>query len=103
FIALAYFFPPGLLNAPVEGVEVTKPPWPFWAFVPLEELFGVSGILIGSIAILIGLILVPIIGSFIRQERTRFMVVNILLAIGVVTWLVLTIIGYLSPVEKHFG
>ncbi|MHB8841882.1 MAG: cytochrome b family protein [Candidatus Aquicultor sp.] len=100
-IALAYFLPPKLLNAPVPEFEVTKPPWPFLAFVPLEGIFGVGALLIGSIAILIGLILIPVIGSLIQEDRTRFTVINRLLTIGIIFWLMLTLIAYLTPIVRH--
>jgi len=51
-LGLAYFLPPGLLNAPVSGVEMTKPPWPFWIFYPIEGVIGIAGIISGSIVIL---------------------------------------------------
>ncbi len=100
-LGLAYLAPPGLLNAPVPGVESTKPPWPFWVFYPLEGVMGAGGILAGSFLILAGLLLVPSLGLVIRAERTRFLVGNLIVAAGVIVWFVLLLVTYLSPTMKH--
>jgi ubiquinol-cytochrome c reductase cytochrome b subunit len=42
---LALIFPPGVGPTPVEGIEVTKPPWMYWWMFTLENWIGLSGIL----------------------------------------------------------
>lgn len=52
---ISHFFRPGILDAPKAGVEMTKPPWLFWIFYPLESALGIVGILVGSAVYLSGL------------------------------------------------
>jgi ubiquinol-cytochrome c reductase cytochrome b subunit len=101
-LGLAYLFPPGLLNAPILGVEATKPAWPFWIFYPLEGVMGIRGILVGSFVILFALIMIPFLGLIIRHEKRRYLVANLIVTGGVITWIALLVITYFSPVVKHF-
>jgi ubiquinol-cytochrome c reductase cytochrome b subunit len=99
--ALAFLFPPGILKAPVPGVEITKPPWLFWIFYPIESAIGIIGILLGSGVIAIGLILVPILGLAISEEKKLFSVVRTIVIAGLIIWIVLLVITFFSPVMKH--
>jgi ubiquinol-cytochrome c reductase cytochrome b subunit len=100
-LGLAFFFPPGLLKAPVPGIEVTKPPWVFWFFYPIESALGLAGILLGSAVIFMGLILIPILGLTIGEEKSLFRVVNTTVIVGLIVWLALLVITYFSPTMKH--
>lgn len=86
---------------PVEGIEVTKPPWYFlWLFLP-EETFGVGAILYLWTGLFIALLLVPLLDrSSSRNWRDRKLIVAagtlILAAI-----IILTIYGALRPAEQH--
>jgi ubiquinol-cytochrome c reductase cytochrome b subunit len=100
-IGLALIFPPGLLKAPVPGVEETKPPWVFWYFYPIESLMGIPGILFGSAVITIGLLLIPFLGFVIRGEKRLIRVVNTIVIVGLIVWLALLVITYFSPTMKH--
>ncbi|MBW1960359.1 MAG: cytochrome bc complex cytochrome b subunit [Deltaproteobacteria bacterium] len=73
---LSFLFKPTLLDAPKPGIEVTKPPWLFWIFYPIESAIGIVGILVGSIVFLGGLILVPILGHLIEDENRLYKVIN---------------------------
>jgi quinol-cytochrome oxidoreductase complex cytochrome b subunit len=101
-VGLSYFLTPGLLNAPVPGVESTKPPWPFWYFYPLEGIMGISGILLGSLAVVLALLVIPSLGLIISSERKRILVGRIIAGAGLVIWLTLLVITYFLPVMKHF-
>ena len=100
-LALAFFFPPGMLKPPQPGVEMTKPPWPFWVFYPIESALGMVGILLGSVVVSFGLILIPILGMTIGEERKLFRVVNTVVVVGLIAWLALMVITYFSPVMQH--
>jgi len=102
-LALAAFFPPGILEAAKPGIEITKPAWPFWLFVPFESLIGVGGILLGSVIVGVYLLVFPILDFIIRKEKPFFRTVNILVAIGLIIWVTLMIVTYVSPVQSHFG
>jgi ubiquinol-cytochrome c reductase cytochrome b subunit len=100
-IGLALVFPPGLLKAPVPGVEETKPPWVFWYFYPIESLMGMGGILFGSVVIAIGFLLIPILGFFVKEEKRLVRMVNTIVVVGLIVWLALLVITYFSPTMKH--
>lgn len=100
-VVLAFAFPPGLLEKPKPGVEMTKPPWVFWIFYPVESLIGISGILVGTIVLSIGLILIPILGLTIGNEKTLIRTVNTIVVIGLIIWLAMLVITYFSPTMQH--
>jgi ubiquinol-cytochrome c reductase cytochrome b subunit len=102
-IALAAFFPPGLFEAAKPGMEMTKPAWPFWLFVPFENLIGVGGILLGSVIVGVYLLVFPILGLVVHSEKRLFRTVYVIVAIGLIIWFTLMIITYVSPVQSHFG
>lgn len=97
----ALLFPPGLLEAPQSGIEITKPPWLFWVFYPLENLMGIRGILAGSLVLFCGLIAIPVLEMLIRDERKLFRLVNVIVIAGVLLWLAMLIITFFSPVMQH--
>jgi ubiquinol-cytochrome c reductase cytochrome b subunit len=98
---LSYFSQPVLLDAPKPGIEITKPPWLFWIFYPLESAIGISGILLGSIILFIGLILIPVLGFTISNEKTLFKTVNAVVIAGLIAWLTMLVITFFSPVMQH--
>jgi uncharacterized membrane protein YfcA len=100
-VGLAFFFQPGLLEPPKPGIEVTKPPWLFWIFYPIESVMGIYGILVGSVVVFAGLILIPILGLTIKDEKKLFRIVRALVITGLIVWVALMIQTYFSPVMKH--
>lgn len=58
---LAILFPPGVGPIPVEGIEVTKPPWMFYWLFGLENFVGVNGILYGAMALFGVLVAIPFV------------------------------------------
>ncbi len=98
---LAFFFPPGLLKAPTPGIEVTKPPWLFWIFYPLESIMGISGILAGTVFVSAGLLLFPVIGILFKNEKRLFKISYTVVTLGLILWIALMIITYFSPTMKH--
>lgn len=56
---LAVLWPPAVGPQPVEGLEITKPPWSFWWMFTLENWNGLSGILYGGGALFLLLIVLP--------------------------------------------
>jgi len=102
-LVLAYILPPGLLQPPKPGMEMTRPAWPFWFFVPFENLMGIPGILFGNAIIGAWLLSFPILGLIIKRERTLFRIVYALVAVGLVFWGAMMIAAYVMPTESHFG
>jgi hypothetical protein len=74
---LAVFAPPTHGPAPVEGFEVTKPPWPVLWLYPIENWVGVSGILWATLVVFAGLLIVPFVDrGEERHPLRRLQVVN---------------------------
>lgn len=100
---LAVLAPPGHGPAPVEGIEVTKPPWPLLWLYPIENWVGVSGILWATLAVFAALLIVPFVDRGPeRHPRRRLAVV---IAAGVIVAAVLALIVYaaVTPVTTHLG
>jgi quinol-cytochrome oxidoreductase complex cytochrome b subunit len=98
---LAVLLPPGHGSAPIEGIEVTKPPWPLLWVYPVEDWVGVSGILWATLAIFAALLVVPLVDrSAERHPRRRLPVV---IAAGVVVLLIIGLIVFaaVQPVVSH--
>jgi ubiquinol-cytochrome c reductase cytochrome b subunit len=100
---LAVFFPPELLHPPKPGMEMLKPAWPFLVFVPLENLIGISGIPLGMAIVGGYLVLFPIIGLAMRNERKLFRTIYVMAAAGLIFWVAMSIVTLVSPVQSHFG
>ena len=86
---------------PVEGIEVTKPPWPMLWLYPIENWVGVSGILWATLAIFAALVAVPFVD---RSEERRPM--KRLAVVGAAAAVVLAMIGLiiyaaLTPIVTH--
>jgi ubiquinol-cytochrome c reductase cytochrome b subunit len=98
---LAVLLPPAHGPTPIEGIEVTKPPWPLLWVYPVEDWIGVSGILWGTLAIFAALLIVPLVDrSPERHPRRRLPVV---IAAGVVVAAIIGMIVYawVQPVVSH--
>ena len=94
---LAVVVPAAIGPTPVEGVEVTKPPWMFWWMFGLENYIGVNGILYGAIAFFGILVAVPFIDRRTERRWRRRPV-----AIGLLVVL-LAAMGWLSYVTATSG
>lgn len=90
-----------MLKAPQAGVEMTKPPWPFWFFYPIESAVGMVGILLGSVVVSLGPIIIPTLGMTIGEVRKLYRVVNAVVVGGLIAWLALLVITYFSPETQH--
>jgi quinol-cytochrome oxidoreductase complex cytochrome b subunit len=100
---LAVLFPPELLHPPKPGMEMLKPAWPFLVFVPLENLIGIPGIPLGMAIVGGYLVLFPIIGLAMRNERKLFRTVYVMTAAGLIFWVAMIIVTLVSQVQSHFG
>lgn len=102
-LALAVLLPPVVGPAPVEGIEVTKPPWPFLSLFAFENWIGVPGLLWVSVISFTLLALVPFLerSPEVLLARRR---VAIAAAIVIVLALVgLGLLAWLTPGAEHVG
>ncbi len=91
---LAVVFPAPLGQAGISGVEVTKPPWMFLPFYPLEDIFGIKGLLAGSTILFASLALVPLIdrSMWLSPRRRRWIIIAgvillaVMIALGMFAW-----------------
>lgn len=102
-LALAVLLPPVVGPAPVEGIEVTKPPWMFLPLFAFENWIGVAGLLWVSVVSFLLLALVPFIDRSpeLLPARRRAMI-----AAAIVVLLALAGLGllaYLTPAAEHVG
>jgi len=93
-VLLATLLPPGEGPAPVAGVEVTKPPWPFLPAYGLENWFGLPGLLWGTVALFALLLSVPLLdrtpgGEWSARRRVLVLgmcALGVLVGFGVYAW-----------------
>lgn len=98
---LAVLAPPGHGPAPVEGIEITKPPWPMLWLYPLENWIGVSGILWATLVIFGALVAVPLVDRGQELHPRRRLAVVIPAAVVVLTVVALIVYAALTPVATH--
>jgi len=98
---LAVLAPPGHGPAAVEGIEVTKPPWPLLWLYPLENWVGVSGMLWATLAVFAALLAVPFVDRSPERHPRRRLVVVIAAALVVALVVALIAYGALTPITTH--
>ncbi|MEO5609269.1 MAG: cytochrome b N-terminal domain-containing protein [Ornithinibacter sp.] len=100
---LSVLWPPAVGPAPVEGLEITKPPWNFWWMFTLENWIGLSGILYGGAAFFLLLMAVPFVD---RNPKRYWRDRPVAMALGLlmlVTLTVLTILMVFTTAKTHLG
>jgi len=98
---LAVVVPPVVGPTPVEGIEVTRPPWMFWWMFTLENWFGLSAILWG-VAVLFGLlVLVPFVDRGSRRHWRERKVAIALACVVLLAIVALSVIMWATPPEVH--
>jgi quinol-cytochrome oxidoreductase complex cytochrome b subunit len=98
---LAALLPPGHGPAPIEGIEVTKPPWPLLWVYPVEDWIGVSGILWATLAIFAALLVVPLVDRSPERHPRRRLPIMIAAGVVVVAIIGLIIFAAVQPVVSH--
>lgn len=100
---LAALAPPGIGHPAVEGVEVTKPFWPFLWIYSVENSAGMTGMVVAP-AILFGfLAAVPLLD---RRDHGHHRPPRLLLALGLVMLVLYVggiIYGVFAPLKQHMG
>jgi ubiquinol-cytochrome c reductase cytochrome b subunit len=100
-VALAVLAPPVHGPAAVEGIEVTKPPWPLLWLYPIENWVGVSGILWATLAVFVALLVVPFVDRGPERHPRRRLAVVIPATLVAMTVLALIIWAAVTPVTEH--
>ncbi len=102
-VILAVLPPPVVGPAPVEGIEVTKPPWPFLPLFAVENWVGVPGLLWVSIAGFVALALVPLLDRSASTQPAQRRVVLILAAALLLIVAGLAVLAWLTQGTEHIG
>lgn len=100
---LGIIAPPGIGPAPLDGIVVTKPVWPFLWLYSVEEWFGVNGAWIAGGLTVAGLLAIPFIDYAKEQAFGKRKFVLILSTVVVLTLLVLTVYAYFSTPVVHLN
>jgi len=99
---LAAFFAPGIGHPSIEGVELTKPFWPFlWIYV-VENQFGMTGMVIAPGIIFGFLFIIPLIDRP-RDGKGRHQLVTAAALIMVALYVGGIIYGVFAPQQQHMG
>ena len=100
---LAVLMPPPVGPTPVEGLEITKPPWNFWWMFTLENWVGLSGILYGGGALFLLLTILPFVDRNPRRSWRQRPVAMGVAVFVVVTLVSLTILMAFTTPQTHLG
>ena len=100
---LAVLFPPGVGPTPVEGVEVTRPPWIYWWMFTLENWVGLAGILWGAGILFALLAAIPFIDRNPHRHWRQRPVAISLGALVLIVLIVLTILEVVITPAQHLG
>ncbi len=101
--ALAVAFPAPLGPEPIEGIEVTKPPWPFLWLFPIENALGVGWLLPASVVPFLLLLAVPIVDRSSERDPRKRKLMVIGFVVGVAMFVALTVAGALVSIGVHVG
>jgi ubiquinol-cytochrome c reductase cytochrome b subunit len=101
-VLLAALFPPGIGYPAVDGVEITKPFWPFLWIYTAENTLGIVGMLIAPTLLFAFLIALPLVDrGGDAAPRPRW--VAALAGIILVVFLGALIYGVFAPQMQHLG
>jgi quinol-cytochrome oxidoreductase complex cytochrome b subunit len=102
-VFLSVALPAQLGPAPVEGIEVTKPWWPFLPLFALENWLGLGGLLYGGLAVFAFLALIPLLdrSPWLHPARRK----GLLLLVGLLTLLLVALALYakFAPGAVHLS
>lgn len=100
---LALVLPAPLGPEPIEGIEVTKPPWPFLWMFPIESAFGIQWLLPASVTPILLLLLVPFLDRGEERDPRKRLVFVVAFLLGLAILLALTVVAALTGPAEHLG
>lgn len=88
---------------PIDGVELTKPPWPFLWLYAIESTIGVQWLFPASILLLTLLLVVPLADRNPARTPKARRIAIVLGILGTLALLTLSLWAALAPVTRHLG
>ncbi|MGH7561723.1 MAG: hypothetical protein ACRENB_11970, partial [Gemmatimonadales bacterium] len=101
--ALAALFAPGIGYPGIEGVEVTKPFWPFLWIYAVENTMGLWGMILAPLVLFGFLALVPLLDRPREEDGGRPRWVFGLAVLVLVLYLGGIVYGIFAPQTQHLG
>jgi ubiquinol-cytochrome c reductase cytochrome b subunit len=102
-LALAVLLPTVVGPSPVEGIEVTKPPWAFLPLFAVENWVGGPGLFWASVGLFVVLLAVPFVDRSPEAVPRRRRVIVVAGIIFILLLIVLGVLAWLTPSAKHVG
>ncbi len=89
--------------APVAGIEVTKPIWPFFWVYQIENWMGLTGLFWAPVVVFVALVALPFLDRRPerRPNRRRWVIASAIVLAG--AWAVLTVMVAVSGTASHLG
>jgi ubiquinol-cytochrome c reductase cytochrome b subunit len=102
---LAIVFPREAAPAPIEGIEVTVPPWMFLPLYPFENAFGIIALIIIPGILVLLLLLVPLIDKDPNRDprKGRLLWVVIFMLLFLLGIVILNALAITLPPAEHFS
>ncbi len=100
---LAALVPPGIGYPGIEGVEVTKPFWPFLWIYAVENIMGLWGMILAPVVLFGFLFAVPFLDRFQKEGRRRPYWLTGLAILMLALYLGGIVYGVFAPQMQHIG
>lgn len=100
---LAALFAPGIGSPGIEGVEVTKPFWPFLWIYTVENTFGIWGMIFAPLVLFGFLFVVPLLDRRHDEHAGRPRWLSVLAVLMLLLYIGGIIYGFFAPQMQHIG
>ncbi len=95
--------PPPLGPEPIEGIEVTKPPWMFMALYAIENILGLSSLFYVSVLFFALLAAVPFVDMRPERDPRKRKLMIAALIIVMALFIALVLMAALTAPKAHIG
>ncbi len=100
---LAVASPPPLGPQPIEGIEVTKPPWMFLSFYAIENIFGLSSLFPVTVLFFVLFAAVPFVDMRPERNPSKRKLMIAALIIVMALFIALVLMAALTAPKAHIG